>query len=72
MAGRKKVLLKVGFLNFKPRCIHKKIMKSTTQSADHKLHTGDHFGRQWGGKDVADEPVREQKVQQPVQGHHRG
>ena len=23
MAGRKKVLLKVGFLNFKPRCIHK-------------------------------------------------
>lgn len=78
MAGRKKVLLKVGFLivpvpyikTFKTYSwCH---VKSTSPSADHNLRAGDHFGRQWGGKDVTDEPVREQEVQQPVQGHDWG
>jgi hypothetical protein len=33
---------------------------------------GHHPGRQRGGEDLPDEPVREQKVLQPVQGHHWG
>lgn len=32
---------------------------------------GDHPGRLWGGEDLPHEPVCQQEVQQPVQGHHR-
>ena len=75
MAGRKKVLLKVGFLfvpytNTLNQDSYCKVQLSLL--TDHNLRAGDNFGRQWGGKDVTDEPVREQEVQQPVQGNNRG
>ena len=37
-----------------------------------KILAGDHPWRQRGGEDLPDEPVREQEVLQPVQGHHWG
>ena len=36
------------------------------------MAVGDHLGGQRGRQDLPDEPVCQQEVLQPVQGHHRG